>query len=135
LGDHLRRLRGDGRGEQRAPELLLGELRGGDERPEVELDVLGVSGKCVLQVVDRHHTPASSFLASRVSSPLFQLHGQSSSDWSASRTRRTSLTFRPTEPAVTMTNWISLFGSTMKVARSATPSLFRMPRAPVSSRL
>ena len=41
--------------------------------------------------------------------------------------RSTSSTFRPTDPAVTETNWISLFGSTMKVTRSATPSALSAP--------
>lgn len=45
------------------------------------------------------------------------------------------MTFRPTEPAVTMENWISLLGSTMNVARWATPSAVRMPSDSHSSRL
>ncbi|KES03869.1 hypothetical protein BU52_28255 [Streptomyces toyocaensis] len=79
------------------------------------------------------HSPASSATGSRVSSPLLQLHGQSSSVCRASRTRRTSLGLRPTEPAVTMVNWISLFWSTMNTARLAKPSSPSMPSSRMSS--
>src|ERR1700733_15248515 len=71
----------------------------------------------------------SSSPASSVRSPLRQLHAPNSSDCRASSTRSTSSTLRPTEPAVTETNWISLLGSTMFVTRSATPSLLSAPVA------
>ena len=70
-----------------------------------------------------------------VAAPACQLQAHSSSDWRASSWRRTSSVLRPTESAVTETDWMTLWGSMMKVARSASPVARLMPRASVSSRL
>ena len=71
-----------------------------------------------------------------VSSPFFQLQGQSSSVWRASSTRSVSSTFRPTDRSFTLTCRMMPSGSTMKVARRATPSfLSSTPSAVESSRL
>ena len=71
-----------------------------------------------------------------VESPFCQLQGQSSSVWSASRTLRTSFVLRPTFRSVTMTNRVMPSGSTMNVARCATPSVgSRIPSAWLRSRL
>src|SRR5690606_31553599 len=70
-----------------------------------------------------------SYATFSVSSPGFQLHGQSSSVCSASSTRSTSATLRPTFMSVTETKRMTPCGSTMNVARFATPSSSRMPSA------
>ena len=70
----------------------------------------------------------------RTSSPGVQLHGHSSSVCSASSTRSVSAGLRPTLRPLTVTCWMTLSGSTMKVARKATPSSrSRMPSASASS--
>src|SRR5262245_55694089 len=73
--------------------------------------------------------------ATRVFSPRFQLTGQSSPVWSASRTRSTSPGLRPVERSLHDAKRITPSGSTRKVARRHTPSRrSRMPRAPERSR-
>ena len=57
------------------------------------------------------------YAAFRNSSPFCQLHGHSSSVCSASRTRSVSCGLRPTLRPFTVTCWMTLSGSTMKVAR------------------
>src|SRR5699024_1462701 len=127
--------RGGGR-EEGAPQLLLRELGGAGERAEVQLEILRELRKAGLQVLDAHLMPSCSisilsmFL---VGSFFCQLQAQTSEDWRASSTRRTSSTLRPTASGVTETNWMTLSGSTMKVARSATPSAFSTPSAWMSS--
>src|SRR6185437_10738129 len=132
-------------------------------RFEVEAKILGIVGQAGLDAVKTHdvlryqmkvaagllpppwaprrwrgigagctRTPYAAF---RVSSPLVQLHGHSSSVCSASRTRNTSAGLRPTEPSVTYTKRITPSGSTRNAARLATPSSSRMPRARVRSLL
>src|SRR5690606_33253151 len=110
LGERPLRPGRGGRRQHGTPELLLGERRVGGDRAEVELQVLGVGRERAPQRLETHQALISA-AASIVASPFFQLHAHSSSLWSASSTRRTSPTLRPTEPAVTITNWISLFGS------------------------
>src|SRR5699024_8430754 len=122
--------------EEGAPQLLLRELGGAGERAEVQLEILRELRKAGLQVLDAHLMPSCSisilsmFL---VGSFFCQLQAQTSDDWRASSTRRTSSTLRPTASAGTETNWMTLSGSTMKVARSATPSAFSTPSAWMSS--
>src|SRR6185312_7158618 len=149
LVEHLRVPGSRGARQQRAPQLLLVELGRATNRAQVELEVLGVLRQRFFEVFYAHLASSvdlmrsglnqadclSSSVASSVGSPLRQLQAHSSSDCRASRTRSTSSTLRPTEPAVTETNWISLLGSTRKVARSATPSALSTPVLRLSSRL
>src|SRR5699024_10720303 len=112
------------------------ELGGPCERPEVELEILGEPRESGLQVLDAHLMPSCSMsilLMFLVGSFFCQLQAQTSEDWRASRTRRTSSTLRPTASGVTDTNWMTLSGSTMKVVRSATPSAFSTPSSRMSS--
>ena len=101
--------------------------------PEVQLQVA-----CVVRAAS-HRECASErsrrgsmapHAAFSVSSPFFQLQGHSSSVCSASSTRSTSSGLRPTFRSVTYTKRMTPCGSTMKVARCATPaSGSRMPSA------
>src|SRR5262249_32837822 len=127
--------RGDGRGHRHAPDLLLGQGAGLQDRVEIEPQVLGGLGDGGPESLQGVHQAAFIFSVS-VSSPCFQLQGQSSSVWSASRTRSTSGTFRPTLRSLTLAQRMMPWGSTMNVARSGTPSaLWRMPSWVDSSRL
>src|SRR6202008_4787618 len=106
---------------------------GGEHRAEIQLQVARVVGQRITDLFYVHQCllgdggpcgpPAAPHQAAfNVSSPCFQLHGHSSSVCSASSTRSTSSGLRPTFRSVTYTKRITPWGSTMKVARCATPA-------------
>src|SRR5580698_5196278 len=134
LGDDgsakLRVAGGDRRGDRRPPALRRRERALGQHTLQVQLQIARGLGDGVAQVVERRHRQA----ISSVGSPRCQLQGQSSSVWSASSTRSTSSTLRPTSRSVTDTKRTIPSGSTMNVARIATPAVgCRMPSAFESS--
>ena len=150
--DHRRRCARPARRRRTRRPAAARSARLGREAGQVELQVLGVVGQrafrasidmVVLRERGREEargrpgpSAASHSLshavqaAFRTSSPFCQLQGQSSSVCSASSTRSTSCGLRPTLRSLTETKRMTPSGSTMKVARSATPScLSRMPSA------
>ena len=135
----------------RAPGLLLGKFRLPQDAAQVEFQVFGILRDTIPEVFEFNRLPIDSCGARhggtdglrrpphlpvprcdgrphldaglRTASPFCQLQGQSSSVCSASSTRRTSCGLRPTERSLTETKRMTPAGSTMKVARCATPSL------------
>ena len=132
-----------GAGEEEAVFALIAERLVGEQGRDVEPKILRIIGKDVGELVQGHdvlrcsrkrgaeteslRAPLEVLLRGRLpgvqaagrstSWPSVQLHGQSSSVCSASRTRNVSCGFRPTLRPFTVTCWMILSGSTMKVAR------------------
>ena len=79
-----------------------GSVDDGDRRVEVEPEILCEGRQRLFECRNPHQTPElMSAFASSVGAPLCQLQAHSSSVCRASRTRSTSSTLRPTDPAVT----------------------------------